>query len=271
MTVEVFEHDGVGLAVHDAGGRGVPFVFQHGLGGSAAQTAEVMPDVPGIRALTLECRGHGASDAGSLQDLSIATFADDVAALIAARRLAPAIIGGISMGAAIAARLSVTQPGLVRALVLARPAWVNQAAPANMARYGEVGALLAAHPANTAREMFSASATARRLTELAPDNLTSLLGFFDRAPQATTASLLARIAFDGPGITAADLSAIACPVLIIGHGDDLAHPWAMCQELAALIPQARLVEVTSKVKSKSAYVSDIKAALAAFLKEFADG
>ncbi len=267
MTVSQFARPGASLALHDGGGTAVPFLFQHGLCGSAAQTAEVIPDVAGIRPLTLESRGHGASEAGDPSLLSIATFTDDVAALIAERHLAPAIVGGISMGAAIAMRLAVLQPKAVRSLIIARPAWVTSAAPANTRPYVEVGELLAKHPAAEARKLFLASDTAKKLSVEAPDNLASLTGFFERAPLDMTMHLLTRIAADGPGVTPADLARIACPVLIIGHGQDLAHPIAACQELAMLIPHARLVEITPKARDKAAYTSDFKAALAAFLKD----
>ncbi len=265
-----FQRPGVSLALHDGGGDGVPFIFQHGLCGSAAQTAEVVPDVAGIRPLTLESRGHGGSEAGDPSRFSIATFTDDVAALIGERHLAPAIVGGISMGAAIAMRLAALQPNAVRALIIARPAWVTSPAPANTRPYVEVGELLAKHPAAEARKLFLASNTAKKLSTEAPDNLASLTGFFDRAPLDVTMHLLTRIAADGPGVTPADVARIACPVLIIGHGQDLAHPLAACQELATLIPRAKMVEITPKARDKAAYTSDFKAALAAFLKDILD-
>ena len=270
-TVSRFSRPDVSLVLHDGGGQGAPFIFQHGLCGSAAQTAEVMPDVTGVRPLTLECRGHGASEAGDPSQFSIATFADDVAALINERSLAPAVVGGISMGAAIAQRLAVLQPGAVRALIIARPAWVTSAAPANTRAYVEVGELLASHPVAEARRLFLASDTARKLAAEAPDNLASLTGFFERAPLDVTMQLLARIASDGPGVTPADLAGISCPVLIIGHDQDLAHPFAACQELATLIPHPCLIKITPKARDKVAYVSDFKAALAAFLKDVLSG
>ena len=98
MTVTSFHHDGVRFAVTDHGGEGAPFLFQHGLCGSATQTVEVIPELPDIRAITLECRGHGNSEAGNPDGFSIATFTSDVDALIDAWHLAPVIIGGISMG-----------------------------------------------------------------------------------------------------------------------------------------------------------------------------
>ena len=102
---------GVRLALHERG-QGRPVVFQHGLCGDARQTLQAFPD-QGLL-MTLECRGHGQSDATG--PYSIAVFADDVAALIETLD-GPVILGGISMGAAIATRLAVIRPDLVRALI----------------------------------------------------------------------------------------------------------------------------------------------------------
>jgi pimeloyl-ACP methyl ester carboxylesterase len=86
-----------------------------------------------------------------------------------------------------------------------------------------------------------------------------------------TWQLLTRIAADGPGIGRAELSRITCPVLVVGHTHDLAHPLAACEELAGLIPHARLVRITPKAIDREAYVSDFKSALATFLKDVVDG
>ena len=59
--------DGVRLVLSVAG-SGPAMVFQHGLCGDAGQAAQVFPD--GFTRLTLECRGHGASEAGALDRLS---------------------------------------------------------------------------------------------------------------------------------------------------------------------------------------------------------
>ncbi len=271
MTVTSFHHDGVKFAVTDHGGDGVPFLFQHGLCGSATQTVEVIPELPDIRAITLECRGHGNSEAGNPDGFSIATFTSDVDALIDAWHLAPVIIGGISMGAAIALRLAVRRPEKVRALVLARPAWVFDRAPENMQPNAEVGHLLRAHPSDEARAMFMASPTAKRLAVEAPDNLASLTGFFERTPQEMTAALLTQISADGPGVSAAEIAAITCPVLIIGHGDDVIHPFSFCEAFAELMPSAKLVRIPAKTKGKAPYITAFKAALAEFLEDVSHG
>lgn len=258
---------GLPLACFDAGGGGIPVLLQHGLCGSARQTAEAFPDDPALRLLTLDCRGHGESPAGPHEDLSIATFADDVIALIESQSLAPVALGGISMGAAIALRIAVLRPELVRALLLVRPAWVTGAAPTNMQPNAEVGALLRAHLPEQARAIFDRSATARRLATEAPDNLASLRGFFERQPLATTAELLTRISEDGPGVTQSQLNALRVPTLVVGSQADAVHPMACAHTLAAAIPQARVVEVTPKSTGRAAHFHELHAALAAFLHE----
>jgi pimeloyl-ACP methyl ester carboxylesterase len=162
----------------------------------------------------------------------------------------------------------VIRPKLVRGLVLVRPAWVAEEAPANMAPNAEVGALLSRFPADEARRVFAASATARRLERDAPDNLASLMGFFDRAPQADTARLLTTISADGPGVTATDLSALRLPVLVCSTTEDAIHPAAHAEALARLIPDARLVELPPKGRDKPAHLAALAAAMHQFLKEF---
>ena len=261
-----FQRHGVRLATYDCG-SGLPVVFQHGLCGDAAQPAEIFPfDLP-ARCLTLECRGHGGSEAGDSEHFSLQTFADDLAAWLDSLALGPIVLGGISMGAAIALRLAIVRPDLVRALVLARPAWIVEAAPANMEPNALVGTLLASHGGEKARMLFEASDTARDLAAGAPDNLASLRGFFSREPQAVTAALLARISADGPGISRADIAALRIPTLVIGTEVDAIHPLGHAETLAALIPGARLARITPKALDKPRYVQDFRATLAQFLSE----
>ncbi len=265
MKRQTLVRDGISLAWYDSGGSGTPILFQHGLCGDINQTREAIP--ASLRLITLECRAHGASETGSLQNLSIATFAADIAALITELGLGPIILGGISMGAAIATRLAVHRPDLVRALTLVRPAWIASAAPPNMQPNAEVGALLAQMPADAARATFRASPTHAHLAKTAPDNLASLLGFFERQPIATTAALLQAIAADCPGITEHDLAALTVPSLVIGTSHDAIHPWPMATRLAALIPGAKLLEATPKSIDKPGYLADLHTALAAFSEE----
>lgn len=258
--------DGTRLNV-DISGDGLAVVFQHGLCGDVGQTQEVFPAEPGLSRMTVEARGHGRSQSGPLERLSIATFADDIAACIESRLQAPVVVGGISMGAAIALRLAVRRPDLVKAVILARPAWVTGAAPENMMPNAEVGRLLGTMLPDEAKAAFLAGPTGQRLAAEAPDNLASLTGFFTRQPTALTAALLTAISRDGPGVTEEEVSRISVPALVIGHEQDVIHPIAHARVLAERIPTARFVQITPKTVSRAQYVADFQHAMRTFLKE----
>ncbi len=260
--------DGLDLAFHRQAGPGPLVILQHGLCGDARQPAEVMP--PHLRHAVLDCRGHGHSPAGALHHLSIARFTDDLAAGIEAFAQPPCVVGGISMGAAIALRLAVLRPDLVRALILARPAWVCEAAPPNMEPNHQVGLALARPPSPGERQRFLTSPTGRRLASEAPDNLASLTGFFDREPRAVTAALLTRISLDGPGVTRAQLACLRLPTLVIGHSHDLIHPLAHARQLTRLIAAARLVEIPPKALDRDGHVAGFRAAVSRFIEDLPD-
>jgi pimeloyl-ACP methyl ester carboxylesterase len=267
MTFASFERDGIDLRYEDVG-EGPPVMFQHGLGGDAAQVAEVYPALPPSRRVTLECRAHGGSQSGALASLSIATFTDDVAALADQLGLGHAVAGGISMGSAIALRLAVKRPDLVKALVLSRPAWMFAPAPDNMQPIALVGDLLRKHALPIAREIFEQSETAKRLARDAPTNLVSLRGFFASHDPATRAVLLGSIARDGPGVTESEARSIAVPTLVIGTSEDTIHPLYFAESLAGMIPHATFLRITSKSVDPARHAAEFREALSVFLRDF---
>lgn len=263
---QIIERDGLKLTAHVTTNGSRPLVLQHGLCGDAGQPIELLDGVQGVTHFVLECRGHGASEAGDPENFSIRTFAGDVAAMMDEAGLKAAAIGGVSMGAAIALRLAVIRPDLVSALILIRPAWVTQSAPVNMAPNALAGQMILE---GKGRGAFLASPTAMALASEAPDNLASLAGFFLRQPLAVTGELLVRISADGPGVSEAQLAALGVPVCILASEEDVIHPFAHAQTLAALIPSARLTLVPSKGRDKPGHLDAIRSRIADFLVETA--
>ena len=266
MSWFTFQRDEATLRGWDAG-EGLPVIFQHGLGGDEAQVAEVFPDGGGFRRLTLECRGQGKSSLGNANEISIAQFADDILAFADSRGIDRFVIGGISMGAAIALRIAVKNPARVKALILARPAWLWGAAPVNMKPFIEVAGYLQQRTVSD----FEASATAQRLAREAPDNLVSLKKFFAAKDRSAAASLLSAIAADGPGVSEAEVRAIAVPTLIIGHKIDLVHPLEFAQTLASRIAGSQFVEIAPKATDKPKHVTEFRKHVAQFLSSNSKG
>jgi pimeloyl-ACP methyl ester carboxylesterase len=257
--------DRISLHVTDTG-SGYPVIFQHGLGGDRNQVAESFPDNPSCRRITIECRGHGLSNYDPQQRYSIAGFADDILAVADRLGLERFAIGGISMGAAIAMRLAALHPERISALILIRPAWLTENAPDNMEPFIKAAHFL--QLGSGGKEAFQVSPTGHFLAANAPDNLASLLGFFDRDKPEALAVLLEAIALDGPDLTELQLRALDMPALIAGHGMDHVHPLAFARALARLIPTAHFAEVTPKAVDKARYLTELKATIAAFLRDY---
>ncbi|MER9795219.1 alpha/beta fold hydrolase [Mesorhizobium sp. M0213] len=254
--------DGAALRVSDTG-DGLAVVFQHGLGGGEAQVAQTFPT--GFRRITLECRGHGGSGIGERRPFSFEMFADDVLAAADQAGLDRFVAGGVSMGAAIALRLACRHPDRVAALVLVRPASTFTAAPVNMQPITEVAELILDRGADRARSIFAQSETATRLYREAPDNLSSLFGYFDRPDAHAFAQVLANIAADGPGVSERDAAALRIPTLAIGNASDAVHPLSAAYMLAAVIPNGIFAEITPKALDSARHFTELDAEISAFL------
>ena len=257
--------DGCSLAYEDVG-SGLPIVWQHGLCADRHQPAEVFPDKAGVRRITLECRGHGESETGNLECLSIAQFAGDVVALLDHLKIDAVLIGGISLGAAISIRLAATIPSRIEALILARPAWVDEPAPITLKPYLLVAELLKAYGREEGMRRFMDSETFAAVNKVSPDNCTSLQSLFSRQDIESTIELLSRIPKEGPGLSRQDISAIRSPTLVIGNDQDYVHPLRYASELKELIPGAELQTITSKTINKALYKAQFREVLGSFLQ-----
>ncbi len=138
----VLEHDGLHFQYRDEG-YGLPFVFQHGLGGDQSQPRAVYNPAPGVRLIGFDFRGHGETrPLGDVVKLTIDSLADDLVALLDHLAIERAIIGGISLGSAVAANTALRYPLRVLGLVLSRPAWIDRPLPANVQLYSTIASLL---------------------------------------------------------------------------------------------------------------------------------
>ena len=170
------------------------------------------------------------------------------------------------VGAAIALHLSCRHPRRVAGLILVRPAWTFSATPANMQPIAEVAALILEHGTEKGRTIFAQSETATRLYREAPDNLASLLGYFDRPDAGSFAQVLANIASDGPGVSEDDAAALDIPALVIGNEVDAVHPLSTAYALAAAMPDAIFAEVTPKARDSAKHFGELQEQISSFLK-----
>ncbi len=265
MVSQSVEHEGITFHLVDQG-HGIPLIIQHGLGGDTSQPTTLFQTPHGYRLLSFDFRGHGATrPLGPVDDLRIECFADDLRAILDAAGIERAIVGGISMGAAVALNFADRFPHRLLGLILSRPAWLDGPYPEHLRIFTLVTELIQAHGPVEGRRRFEASAAYRDLLAINPDSAQTLAGHFSHPRAIETAAKFDRIARDWPGVPADRWSRITVPTLVLANGQDPIHPFAYGQAIAAAIPGAMFRELTPKAVNFMAHGMDVHAALGDYL------
>lgn len=263
-----FRHDGLDFHYREAG-QGVPFLFQHGLGGDVNQPFGIFQPPSGVRLLALDCRAHGETrPLGETGQIGLAQFADDLRALIDHLQLSQAVVGGISMGAAVALNFALRYPEHVLGLVLSRPAWLDGPMPLNARIYGEIARLICEHGPQKGLEHFLETEMYRDVLRQSPDAANSLVGQFSHPRAEETVVKLERIPQDTPCHHLDALRSIRVPTLVLANRQDPIHPFDYGMTLAQCIENAAFQELTPKSVSKERHAEDAQRFIGDFLQRY---
>jgi pimeloyl-ACP methyl ester carboxylesterase len=259
-------------------GMGIPFVFQHGLGGDVRQPAGLFSPPDGVRLLTFDARAHGQTfPLGDPADLTFDTFGDDLVALLDHLGVSHAIVGGISMGAGVALNVAVRYPERVAGLVLSRPAWLDGPMPdGNVALYAHIAQLLRAldegggmdDGVGWALQRLEVSDAYCAIAASSPDTAQSLCGQITERRARDAVARLERLPRDRPIADLRDAAAIDVPTLVLAHHQDPIHRFEFGAALAHAIPGARLEELTPKSINREHHAAEVQHFLAAFVELF---
>jgi pimeloyl-ACP methyl ester carboxylesterase len=224
-----FTNGAVEIAYLDEG-AGEPIVLVHGFA-STKEVNWVFPDWvatltrAGRRVIALDNRGHGASS--KLYDPAAyhsGIMAEDVRALLDHLKIEQANVMGYSMGARIAAFLTVNHPARVRSLIL-----------------GGLGIRLVEGvglPERVAEAMEAPSLAAVR------DPTGRIFRSFAEQTKSDLKALAACIRGSRQTLAREQVAAIRVPVLVaVGTKDNVA---GSAQELAALIPAAKALDIPDR-------------------------
>ncbi len=231
------------LAVQ-AVGNGPPLIFSHGLTSKRTMTLEQLrPLEDSYQIIAYDQRGHGEST--PVNDPRLYTpraMADDIAALMDTLGIEQAIIGGESMGAAIATTFALKYPDRVSTLLLTAPAFGdtdNDQKP----RFLEIAQVIRAHGikefVNKARPVWIKQ---MNLSAPAADLLTDL--FLGHQPESL-ATAMESVIYWRPFYSINELSALNMPVKILAWENDPLHPLVLARNMAAVINDVRLRILTS--------------------------
>lgn len=259
------EREGLKFQFRDEG-RGLPFVFQHGLGGDVHQPFSLYRPPPGARLIGFDMRGHGDTrPLGDVDKLTIATLADDLIGLLDHLEIKQAVVGGISLGAAVAVNVALRYPDRALGLVLVRPAWIDRPLPENVHLYSTIARLIREQGPEKGLATFRSSPEFLAMERESPDCARSLVSQFEHPRAAECVARLERLAADSPCADRAGYGNLKRPTLIVGNRQDPIHPWPLAQSLSQIIPGALLCEVTPKSVSLDRHAADVQQAIDDFL------
>jgi 3-oxoadipate enol-lactonase len=232
-----FEADGARLFALELG-DGHPVVFVHGgLADHRAALSRVGQLARAHRLVTPDVRGSGRSvHAG---ELSWDRLADDLAALLEHLGMERAVVGGTSMGSAVALRFALRHPRLLQGLILMSPLYpgadrpLSDAATAAMRTMKEAGNRVLEHGVDALRPLFETLPPPIR--DLA---IEMMLGF-DAASVAATTRFLAMN--QQPMDSARELQSIDVPVIVL-PGTDPQHPAEIASLYAEHLRHPTVVE-----------------------------
>jgi 3-oxoadipate enol-lactonase len=235
----------------DTHGDGRPVLFVMGLGADAEGWArQVRAVAPGRRAIVLDNRGVGRSSRSRRLDYSIAATAADAVALIDHLGCGPAHVVGISLGGVVAEVMAIQFPDRVRSLVLAAtfarpdPALWRGAFATSLRIARWLADPRPPHPdeGRIGRAVMRGWMPGVFSPAFARDNEAELremvLGAVRRGVRAEVAmlQLAAVLRHD----VCAALAAVHHPALVLAGSRDPMVPLARCEELARVLPRARL-------------------------------
>jgi pimeloyl-ACP methyl ester carboxylesterase len=222
------EVPGIRIHYETAGERGPTLVLVHGSGGSAAVWAHQLDGLAGVaRVVAIDLPGHGRS-AGEAP-ATIAASVAVVRGLVEALDLPTVVLGGHSMGGAVAQAFALAHADRLAGLVLIGTGARLRVLPEiidTLERDHPAGVRLVADLAVGAGAPAGVKTSVHETTLAAP-------------PRSLIADFRACDAFD----VIADLGTIAVPTLVVCGAEDRLTPPKYADFLRQRIPGARLVVV----------------------------
>lgn len=231
-----FEHEGCSLHYEEYG-KGDPLVLLHGLGSSCQDWELQVPELARqYRVILMDIRGHGRSDKPR-DGYTMATFSEDLLALLEHLQTGPVHFIGLSMGGMVGFQFAVDHPGWLRSLCIVNSApevkrrtrqdWIWWAKRWSMARLLSVETV----GKGLAQRLFPKPQQAdlrRKMAERwARNDKRAYLASFDAIVDWGVAERI---------------NQIRCPTLVISADQDYT-PIQLKERYVALIPQARLAVI----------------------------
>jgi len=173
-------------------------------------------------------------------------------------------LGGLSMGAGIAINICLRYPERVKALILHRPAWLDQADPSNLLLLKQAVPFIGK---STGGAEFRKLDSFLKIEKELPSAAKSILGVFSKTQQSSLSKVIEQLVGDRPFIDLDLLGKIEQPCLIIANEDDPLHPFWMAEEICKKIQNSELKKVTSRYIDNELHQQEVRNLITTFIKE----
>jgi len=235
--------DGLELVVESVG-SGPTILFCHGLSGNRSSVFEQFePLSSNHRIVAFDQRGHGES--ARVSDPALfepRRMSGDIGVVLDAIGVSRAVVGGESMGAALAMLFASESPDRVDRLLLTAPAFGDQPNPERARLHGMAEIIRA-----KGIDAFLKGAAIRQREDWgAPESVIEKLAVMQRSHDPASLALACQTVIDWlitPKLD--DFASFDRPVCIVGWPGDGLHPEALARRYAEVLPEAKLSWLSS--------------------------
>jgi pimeloyl-ACP methyl ester carboxylesterase len=175
------------------------------------------------------------------------------------------VIGGVSMGAGVAAAFGRLWPQLTSGLIMIRPAWIERAHTSNLRLFPMLARALE-NGIEAARQAIENTPEFRRLRENSPGAAVSILQQLEKPRARERRRRLFEMPDSCPVESWEQISTFPHPALVIGTHDDPIHPYEFAEAWARRIRGARLAEVPPKWPRANDHSLAVRQKVGAFLR-----
>ena len=244
-------------------GQGRLMLFQHGFTMDHRQVLEIWPALPGVRLVCLDTRGHGLSDLGEPNALSFQRAVRDVVELTTHLGEAPIIVGGISLGAALA--LELTKHLHVEHLIMSRPAFSANGDTSNFAVFRALREIFKTQPKERWTTSLEQQDEFQKLAATAPRNQETYRRLLDHPRLDDLMVWMDALEAEAITLSVTELGQLRCRTDIIGQEQDALHPARLAESLVQQIPDAKIHYAESGLASDDKYLESMRSLLKTIL------
>ena len=153
----------------------------------------------------------------------------------------------------------------LEAMVLVRPAWVDEARPANLDIVAKLGHWIEGEGLEAAAGRLQDEPMYQRLLAENPNCAASIAGVLSRPHAQEHATVLYRMVEDRPLTDLAALRALDVPALVLSNDADPLHPVAVADEWAKQLPKAERCHLAPRYLEPDAHQRQLNAVVQSFL------